>query len=211
MRSTTSTIPVTVIADDPVSRAGIDAELRGRQDVDLLPAERQDEATVAIIVVEEVDEQASRTVRALKRRGNPRPVLVVTHVDDRGLFAAVEAGASGLLRRREAVGDRLAGAIRAAGDGDGSMPPDLLGRLLDQVSRLHDEILAPRGMHVSGMTEREIEVLRLVADGYPTSEIADRLCYSERTIKNVIHGVTSRLNLRNRSHAVAYALRQGLI
>lgn len=208
---TTTTITVTVIADDPVSRAGIDAELQERSDLDLLPADRQDDATVAVVVVEEVDEEAARMVRALKRRGSPRPVLVVTNVDDRGLFTAVEAGACGLLRRREAVGDRLAGAIRAASDGDGSMPPDLLGRLLDQVSRLHDEILAPQGVHVSGMTEREIDVLRLVADGYPTSEIADRLCYSERTIKNVIHDVTSRLNLRNRSHAVAYALRRGLI
>jgi len=54
-------------------------------------------------------------------------------------------------------------------------------------------------------------VLRLIADGCDTSEIANRLAYSERTVKNVLHDVTTRLQLRNRSHAVAYALRQGLI
>ncbi len=54
-------------------------------------------------------------------------------------------------------------------------------------------------------------MLRLMADGMDTAEIAQKLCYSERTVKNVIYGVTSRLNLRNRPHAVAYAMRAGAI
>jgi DNA-binding NarL/FixJ family response regulator len=54
-------------------------------------------------------------------------------------------------------------------------------------------------------------VLRLVADGLDTAEIATKLSYSQRTIKNILHDITSRLHLRNRSHAVAYALRHGLI
>ncbi|HWB72974.1 MAG TPA: helix-turn-helix transcriptional regulator [Egibacteraceae bacterium] len=61
------------------------------------------------------------------------------------------------------------------------------------------------------LNRREVEVLRLVAEGLDTAEIANHLSYSERTIKNVIHDATMRLNLRNRTHAVAYALRQGLI
>ena len=63
----------------------------------------------------------------------------------------------------------------------------------------------------SRLAQREVDVLRLVADGYDTAQIAHRLCYSERTVKNVLHGVTTRLQLRNRSHAVAYAVREGLI
>jgi DNA-binding NarL/FixJ family response regulator len=54
-------------------------------------------------------------------------------------------------------------------------------------------------------------VLRLVADGYETREIASKLSYSERTVKNVLHELTSRLQLRNRAHAVAYALRHDMI
>jgi DNA-binding NarL/FixJ family response regulator len=54
-------------------------------------------------------------------------------------------------------------------------------------------------------------VLRLIADGHDTNEIARPLCYSQRTVKNVLHDVTSRLKLRNRFHAVAYAVREGLI
>jgi DNA-binding NarL/FixJ family response regulator len=68
-----------------------------------------------------------------------------------------------------------------------------------------------RGLTYGGLTQRELRVLQLLADGLSTSEIARELAYSERTIKNAIHDLTSRLNLRNRSHAVAFALRQGLI
>ncbi len=53
--------------------------------------------------------------------------------------------------------------------------------------------------------------MRLVADGHDTSEIAAQLCYSERTVKNVLHDLNTRLQLKNRSHAVAYAVREGLI
>jgi DNA-binding NarL/FixJ family response regulator len=63
----------------------------------------------------------------------------------------------------------------------------------------------------SGLTDRETHVLRMVADGHDTAEIAQELCYSERTVKNILHDVTSRLQLKNRSHAVAFAVREGLI
>jgi DNA-binding NarL/FixJ family response regulator len=100
--------------------------------------------------------------------------------------------------------------VRAAA-GDGTVPPDLLGRLLEQVGRLQRQVLAPRGLTFSGLSERETDVLKLVAEGLDTAEVATKLCYSERTVKNVIHDVTTRLCLRNRTHAVAYAVRQGLI
>jgi DNA-binding NarL/FixJ family response regulator len=61
------------------------------------------------------------------------------------------------------------------------------------------------------LTERELKVLRLVADGFDTAEIARELAYSERTIKDILHQVTTRLDLRNRTHAVAYALRTGAL
>jgi DNA-binding NarL/FixJ family response regulator len=109
------------------------------------------------------------------------------------------------------VPERLVPAIRAAAAGDGTVPPDLLGRLLEQIGRLQRQVLSPRGLTFGGLTDREVKVLKLVADGWDTAEIADDLSYSERTVKNIIHDVTSRLQLRNRSHAVAYALRQGLI
>ena len=76
------------------------------------------------------------------------------------------------------------------------MPPDLLGRLLEQVGRLQRQVLAPRGLTFSGLTPRETEVLRLVADGHDTVRDRREVCYSERTVKNVLHDLTTRLQLR---------------
>ena len=204
-------IPVFVYASDPISETGIAGQLRGQPAIRVVDEADVDMAAVAIVVTDEIDEEATRAIRAVQRNGVPRVVVVVTRVDDGGLLAALEAGACGIVRRAEARSDRLVAAVRAAVAGDGTMPPDLLGRLLDQIGRLQRQVLAPRGLTIAGLAEREIEVLRLIADGLDTNEIAGRLCYSERTVKNVIHDVTSRLQLRNRSHAVAYAMRQGLI
>ena len=203
-------IAVHVHADDPVSRSVV-AQLRARPEVHMVDGEDADRAEVAIVVADEVDESALRAVRNLRRSGQARVVVVVTRLDDRALLSAVEAGACGLMRRSDAVPERLAAAIEAAEAGDGTVPPDLLGRLLDGVGRLQRQVLAPRGLTFAGLTEREVQVLRLVADGFDTNEIAHRLAYSERTIKNTIHDLTTRLNLRNRTHAVAYAVREGLI
>lgn len=204
-------IAVYVFAHDPISQAGLASQLRGRPELHVVDDDI-DRAQVAVVVVDEVDDETTRVVRAVQRNnGIPRVVLVVTRLDDAGMLAGVEAGACALLRRSEALPERLLAAVRSAATGDGSVPADLLGRLLEHVGQLQRQVLSPRGITLSGLTEREIEVLRLVADGYDTAQIASSLAYSERTIKNVIHDVTARLNLRNRSHAVAYAVRQGLI
>ncbi|HEY8544584.1 MAG TPA: response regulator transcription factor [Acidimicrobiales bacterium] len=213
-------VPVLVYADDPVNRSGVEAQLRGRAGVELRdvddwdPTEepRPDEPpTVAVLVVDEVDDAATRSIRALARRNHTRVLVVAGRLDDAGVLAVTEAGAAGLLRRADAVPERLVPAVTSVANGEGTVPPDLLGRLLEQVGQLQRQVLSPRGLTFSGLAQREVQVLRLVADGADTAEIARTLAYSERTVKNIIHDVTSRLQLRNRSHAVAWAVRQGLI
>lgn len=203
-------IPVFVAACDPLSRDGVASQLRGHG-VELVDERCLTPDVVAVVVVDEMDDQAVGEVRALRRRGIDHVVVVPARLDDTGLLAAAEAGASGVLRRSQATPQSLLGCIRAAAAGEGSLSPDLLGRLLGQVRRLQQQVLTPRGLTFSGLTEREVGVLRLLAEGLGTAEVGRRLFLSERTVKNVVHDVTSRLNLRNRTHAVAYALRQGLI
>jgi DNA-binding NarL/FixJ family response regulator len=210
-------IPVLVVARDPVSKAGVVSQLRHRPELTVLDDgvadTRAEELTslVAVVAADDVDEDTVRTLRAVRRGGCARVVLVATRLDDAGVVDAAEAGVCGLVRRSEATPERLVHVVRTAATGDGSVPPDLLGRLLDHVGRLQRQVLAPRGLSFSGLSSREADVLRLVADGLDTGEIANQLAYSERTVKNVLHDVTTRLQLRNRSHAVAYALRSGLI
>jgi len=204
-------IPVFLYATDPVCQAGVASQLRLRPSILVVDEEQVDDALVAVVVTDEIDDAALRAVRAIQRNGVPRVVVIAAQLDEVGLVAAIEAGVCAFLRRGEATPECLEHAVLAAANGDGSVPPDLLGRLLNQVGRLQRQVLAPRGLSFSGLAARELDVLRLVADGLDTAEIAKRLAYSERTVKNVIHDVTTRLQLRNRSHAVAYAVRQGLI
>ena len=177
----------------------------------MLEQSELDRAEVAVVVTETVDAAALRVLRAIQRGAAPRTVLIAGTLDETGVVAAAEAGVSALVRRAEATPERLTAVILKVRDGEAEMPADLLARLLGQVGKLQRQILAPRGLRFSGLTEREIEVLRLVADGLDTGEIARRLSFSERTIKSVLHDVTTRLQLRNRAHAVAYAVREGLI
>jgi DNA-binding NarL/FixJ family response regulator len=209
---------VFVVASDPVSLAGMASQLRPNHNLEAVEGGQVDADVVALVVVDQMDEETAQTIRALKRRGVVRVVLVVTRVDDTGLLTAVEAGARAVLRRSEATPENLFEAIRAAAGGEGALSPDLLGRLLDQVGRLLDQVgrlqrqaLNPYGLSLAVLSDREIKVLNLVADGLDTAEVGRRVFLSERTVKNIIRGVTSRLNLRNRTQAVAYALRHGLI
>jgi DNA-binding NarL/FixJ family response regulator len=204
-------IPVFVSAADPLSRAGTISQLRAAASVVVTEEEQLRDDGVALVVADEVDVETTRTIRSLRGRGAARIALLVGRLDDKGLLTAVEAGVGGVVRRSEATPANLAAVIRAVGAGEGMLPPDLLGRLLGQVGQLQRQVLAPRGLTFSGLTEREVAVLRLLADGHDTSEVGRQLFYSERTVKNIVHDVTSRLELRNRTHAVAYALRQGLI
>ena len=204
-------VPTYVYASDAISQAGVISQLRPRPEVTVAEERELFRAVVALIVTDVVDDAALRVLRAVQRGGVPRTVVVASTIDDAALVAAAEAGVSGLVRRCDVTPDGLVRVITRVAEGAGEVPADLLGRLLSQVGRLQRQVLAPRGLRFSGLTDRETEVLRLVADGHDTAEIARLLCYSERTVKNVLHDVTTRLQLRNRSHAVAYALREGFI
>jgi DNA-binding NarL/FixJ family response regulator len=200
-----------VYADDPILQTGVSTQLRMRPEIRVVDVQDLDRAEVAVIVADTLDDNTIRVLKAVQRGGVPRTVLVARVIDDSTLAAAAEAGVGGLVRRAEATADSLVRAITRVAAGEGEIPADLLGRLLGQVGRLQRQVLAPRGLAFSGLSDREAQVLRLVADGHDTAEIAGQLCYSQRTVKNILHDLTTRLQLRNRSHAVAYAVREGLI
>ncbi|TDV52036.1 helix-turn-helix transcriptional regulator [Actinophytocola oryzae] len=141
-----------------------------------------------------------------------RPVvLVVNEIREVELLPAVECRVVAILPRAAAADGRLAQAVQTVAAGGADLPPNLLGQLVGHAERLHKEVLASHGLTASGLSQREVDVLRLMADGLDTNEIAKNLSYSERTVKNIIYTITNRLRLRNRPHAVAYAMRAGII
>ena len=147
-------------------------------------------------------------------------IVLLARADD-DVFDAVQAGAIGFLSKDTLTPDALAGAVHAAASGATVIAPGLLAGLahrrstgsgasggagepgMRRAEREHDG--------VGWLTTREQQVLSLIAEGHPTREVAARLCYSERTVKNVLHDVVTKLGARSRSQAVAHAVRDGLI
>ncbi|MFI0485450.1 LuxR C-terminal-related transcriptional regulator [Actinomadura sp. 9N215] len=201
-------IPFAVHAPDPITYEGVVGGVRGRPELSLV---EESDAVVVVVVAETVDEQVKKVLRRLSRSVGARPVLIVSDLKEAHLLEVVECGVVAMLWRREARPDGIVRAVVAAAGGNGSLPPDLQGRLLKQVGRIQRGANARGLATATGLADREREVLCLIADGLDTSEIAGKLAYSERTVKNVLHGLMTRLQLRNRAHAVAYALREGYI
>ena len=169
------------------------------------------EADVGLLSVDSIDDDALRCMRSMRRNGCRHVVIVANLVDDPSVMRAIGDGAVGIVRRAEASPERLCRAIQNTSHGEGEMPRDLLGSILRQVHQVHERVLSPRGLAFASLSARETDVLRLVSDGMDTKEIATKLSYSERTIKNIIHDIMCRFGLKNRCHAVSFAIRQGLI
>ncbi|HEX6356344.1 helix-turn-helix transcriptional regulator [Actinophytocola sp.] len=206
-----SRVPVVVYASDQILQAGVSHQLRVRPEVEILAQEEEKRATVSLVVVDWMDDAATRLLRRLHRMSSARTGLVVGRFDRNALQTTVECGVAAVIRREDANQDSLVRMITAITRGEGVLPGDMLAQLLDHVGKLQRQALDPRGLSLSTLSAREVEVLRLVAEGFDTAEIAVKMSYSERTVKNVLHEVSTRLQLRNRAHAVGHAMRHGLI
>jgi DNA-binding NarL/FixJ family response regulator len=196
---------------DPLSHAGLANFLQTRSEITLMRTAQRNETDVLVVAAERLATDVVAMLRRAAVELNVPVVLLVNEITEAELLTAIECRVVAILPRSAVTGDRLAHSVLAAAGGGGVMPPNLVGELLKHIERLQRDVLTPYGLNASGLTPREVDVLRLMADGLDTGEIAGKLCYSERTVKNVIYGVTHRLKLRNRSHAVAYALRAGMI
>ncbi|HEY3872702.1 MAG TPA: response regulator transcription factor [Actinocrinis sp.] len=206
-------VRVSVIALDPILEAGATSALNDCPDVAVVPP--QDPAAVSVMIVDKMVDQAFDMLRALRDQPR-RPEVVIAAADLAPAEAlhAIAAGARGLLRRRETGTAGLARAVLAVAGGDCTVPPDMLAQLFERGPRsLKARDLGPwSGFSTgSGLSDRERAVLALIADGRETDEIARELCYSPRTVVGVVHDITHRFRLRNRAHAVAYAMRAGLL
>jgi DNA-binding NarL/FixJ family response regulator len=204
-------VRVAVEATDPVSLTGLTAYLQPCSEVAVLPADQRAKAQVRVVATDRLSSVVVSGLRRAATQAGTPVVLVINEISAAELLTAVECRVVAIVPRAAMTGDGLVRSVLTAASGGGVMPPSLVGELLKQFERLQREALMPDGSAAAGLTSREIDVLRLIAEGFDTGEIASQLCYSERTIKNMIYGVTHRFKLRSRSHAVAYALRAGVI
>jgi DNA-binding NarL/FixJ family response regulator len=138
-------------------------------------------------------------------------VLVLTTFDlDEYVYEALRAGASGFLLK-DASADQLAEAVRVVAAGEALLAPGITRRLIAEFSRLDSRPRVPLKERTGGLTERETEVLCLIAQGLSNAEIAGRLVVAEQTVKTHVGRVLVKLALRDRTQAAVFAYESGLV
>lgn len=207
----TGTVHVAVHSSDAVVREGLVSSLQHDGRFQEVPSENLDEADAVVAAFDTVDAAALDQLRALSDKRDARFLVIAGRRWQADVSAAIDRGVRAVLWRDAFTPLAFIRTLLTVADGGGSLPPTLQGTLMEQVQWTHREVLAPRGLTSSGISPREVDVLRLVSEGKELSEIATVLCYSERTVKYTLYGLMKRLQLRNRAHAVSYAIRAGLI
>jgi len=156
---------------------------------------------------------ATRQIKA--RQPEIKIVMLTTSAEDQDLFEAVKSGACGYLLKSMS-GDAFIEALRGLEQGIPPFSPGLAAKLLSEFARLTERRQGEgeRGregdVEGAGLTKRQVEVLRLVADGLTYKEVGERLYLSERTVRFHMAEMIARLHLQNRSQVIAYAARFGL-
>ncbi|WP_413810677.1 response regulator transcription factor [Streptomyces sp. OE57] len=207
-------IVVSVHDGDPLSRAGLVGCLRSQRNLSVVEgtesAPQSQGADVAVTIIDQVDSHTATRLRRLVAEMHKRVVLVTNTLDEMQLRTVLESGVQAIVWRHQATAERLVRAVESAARHEGDLPSDLLTRLLTQMERIRrrEESTSEEARRLS---PRELSVLELVAKGLDTREIAAQLSYSERTVKGVLHGIMTRMYLKNRAHAVAFAIREGYI
>lgn len=210
------TVRVAIHAPEDLTRAGLVSYLKLDRRLSHATAVR--DADVTVVAADTAGAATSDLLRDLSGEGEPgsdsadsRFVLVASRRWSADVSALVDQGVRAVLWRDSFTPADFARTVVTVAQGGGSLPSSLQGTLMQQVRLTQREILAPRGLTASGISTREVDVLRLVAEGQELSDIATKLNYSERTVKYVLYGLMKRLQFRNRAHAVSYAIRAGLI
>jgi DNA-binding NarL/FixJ family response regulator len=148
--------------------------------------------------------------RQIVRAGLPTRVLVLTTFDlDEYVYEALRAGASGFLLK-DSSARQLADAVRIVASGDALLAPTITKRLIGEFARMG----APRGPNqarLHDLTERETEVLALIAQGLSNAEIAGHLVVAEQTVKSHVGRILVKLGLRDRTQAAVFAYEAGLV
>lgn len=189
---------ITVVGEAGDGREALDLVARSRPDVVLMDVRMPNmdgiEATAHIVA----------------SGGDARVLMLTTFDLDDYVYSALRAGASGFLLK-DAPADQLVNAVRIIADGDALLAPSVTRLLIDEVSRRPSVDASTVAPGLVDLTERELEVLKLIARGLSNAEIAQMLFLGEATVKTHVGRVLTKLGLRDRVQAVVVAYESGLV
>lgn len=202
-------VTVAVITRDRLTADLLRTGLGDQSGLRVLPNDQMTDADVVVLVVDELDETGlAETSRFFDEEAGPKSSLVIVcnHVGEYQIMPAIDRGLVAVIERSEATLNRIVEAVLNADAGRAEMPHDVLGAVLRRMRATRSTVPL-----VSQITGRERDVLRLLSEGCSTAGLAARLHLSERTIKNIIMSLTSRLGAENRAHLVGFGFRNGLL
>ena len=211
------TIKVIICDDQAIVRDGLAMLLKLESDIQVAGT-AEDGATAVVLVGKEKPDlvlmdlkmpltngvEATRQIRT--KYPDTKVLVLTTYADDEWVFDAIRAGASGYLLK-DTPRDELIKAIRGTIAGKTYMDPSIAGKVLEQVSNQH---IQPSSLITSKLTDREVEVLRLIARGLSNTDIANQLFLSEGTVRNHVSSILSKLDVSDRTQAAVIAIQHGL-
>ena len=214
------TIRVLLVDDHPLMRAAFEMTLRAEPDIEVvgeagngaeaIVRAREHDPDVILMDIRMPDMDGVEATRELMRNGaSPRVLILTTYDTDEHVVEALRAGASGFLLKDVRPAE-LVHAIRVVADGDALIAPSVTRRLLSTFLHAMPSTSAAAA-RVGDLTDREIDVLRLVGRGLSNDEIARELFVAETTVRTHLRHILEKLQLRDRVHAVVFAYDAGLV
>ena len=219
------TIRVLIVDDHAVVRQGLRTFLELQDDPAALPIEVVGEAANGVeavdlacrlqpdvvlldLVMPEMD-GIEATHKIIENSPHSRVIILTSFGEEDKVIPAIRAGAQGYLLKDIAPND-LVQAVRAAYLGKAQLHPDIARKLMSAVAAREEPPASRAPAPLEELTERELEVLRLIARGFNNREIAEKLVISEKTVKTHVSSILGKLHLEDRTQAAIYALRHGL-
>jgi DNA-binding NarL/FixJ family response regulator len=208
---------VLICDDQAIVRDGLELLLKLEKDIDVVGVAQDGAEAVALTVKTQPDlvlmdlkmpglngVEATRRICALAPR--PKVLVLTTFDDDEWVFDAIRAGAAGYLLK-DTPREKVLEALRGTMAGKTYMDPAIAGKLLEQVANNQEQ---PSTLLTAKLTGREVEVLRLIAQGLANADIAEKLHLSEGTIRNHVSALFAKLDVSDRTQAAILAIRHGL-
>jgi NarL family two-component system response regulator LiaR len=213
----TESITLLIVDDHAVVRQGVRGYLEALPDISIVGEAASGEEAVRLaadhvpdVVLMDLLMAGMDGVEATRRvrRVSPRSQVVVltSYHDDVHIFPAIKAGALSYLLK-DVGPEELAGAVRAAARGEAMLHPHVAARVVQELRGARREV--PNAF--AELTDRELEVMRLIAEGLSNALIAERLVLSEKTVKGYVSNILSKLHLADRTQAAVFAWREGMM
>jgi RNA polymerase sigma factor (sigma-70 family) len=214
-------IRVVIVDDHALFRRGLDLVLSEEPDIKVVgeagdgieAVHRAEEMTPDVVLMDvrmprSTGIEAARRIR--ERLPDTKVIMLTVSDSEEDLYAAVKAGASGYLLKEISI-EELADAVRAVARGHSLISPSMASKLLSEFNALAQQAEERHRSFLPSLTDRELDVLKLVAKGLSNREISEELYISENTVKNHVRNILEKLHLHSRMEAVVYAMRENLL